>query len=268
MRVKISEKALAGRERKARRAEEKQAAAAAAAAAEVDAWWQIGAPGKSARDKREEKSAAKARAREERREIERRTDEPEPEPEPKSDPEVTRWYFFDEEAYRQEVIRNKRRKVDRSCYMQLWDLDALRAAQKCSCIEEGLATIKELMYEEEFVLRYLGMPPDIEKSHIPEQLTRFNDAYVAYEKEHLGSMVRREGENTRGMKHRLYAAYVNSEANPLFVHDPDSRERALWEELKKNGTKMSAQAIRYREEGALLRLSVRRKWRSEGVSSK
>lgn len=258
MAVKISEKAIAGRERKAQRALEKQAEAQAQAAAAEDALWQIGAPGKSAREKREEKSVAKARAREERREIELRTDEPEPQPQP---------HYIDEYD-REQAIRKQLHQVDSACYSQLWDLDALRAAQKGSCIEEGLATINEMQYDEHFVLRHLRFPPDVQRTHIPQQLARFNDAYVAYENDHLPSMTRRDGENTRAVKHRLYAAFVNSPANPLFVPDPDAREHALWDELKRNGTKLSAKQLRYYEEGALMRMNVRRKWRAEGIEYK
>ena len=135
MRVKISEKALAGRERKARRAEEKQAAAAAAAA-EVDAWWQIGAPGKSARDKREEKSAAKARAREERREIERRSEEIIPSIRPSSDRVKGLELYSDP--------RTARGIVDEVCYSKLFDIGALLVAQMNSCIEDAVTGINAL----------------------------------------------------------------------------------------------------------------------------
>lgn len=254
--VKISEKAIAGRERKVQRALEKEAEEEARAAAAEDALWEIGAPGKSAREKREEKSVAKARAREERREIELRTDEPEPAPREELD------------EYRQEAMRKEKREVDSACYSQIWDLDALRAAQKGTCIEEGLGTIKEMQYDEHFVLRHLRFPPEVQRTHIAQQLARFNDAYVGYEKEHLPSMTRGDGENTRAVKHRLYGAFVNSPANPLFVADPDARERALWDELKDNGTKLSAKQLRYYEEGALIRMNVRRKWRAEGIEYK
>lgn len=49
-------------------------------------------------------------------------------------------------------------------------------------------------------------------------------------------MVRRDGENTRSMKHRLYKAYVASDANPLFVADLAATVRELCDELQKNGS--------------------------------
>ena len=67
-----SAKALEGRARKAARAAEKAAAAEAAAEAEEAARWQIGAPGKTAREARKEQGEAKGAARAEKREIERR----------------------------------------------------------------------------------------------------------------------------------------------------------------------------------------------------
>ena len=73
---KPSVEALEGRARKAGRASEKAAAAEAAAEAEEAARWQIGAPGKTAREVRAEKGQMKAQARAERREIARR-EEPE-----------------------------------------------------------------------------------------------------------------------------------------------------------------------------------------------
>ena len=74
---KPSVKALEGRAQKAARASEKAAAAEAAAEAEEAARWEIGAPGKSAREERAERAERKAEARAERRAIARREEQEE-----------------------------------------------------------------------------------------------------------------------------------------------------------------------------------------------
>lgn len=227
--VKISEKAIAGRERKAQRALEKEAEAEARVAAEEDAFWQIGAPSKSAREKREEKSVAKARAREERREIERRSEEIVPAIHPSSNRVKGLEIFSDP--------RSARSMVDIVCYSKLFDIEAFIVANMNTCIEEAVASINEICREGVFRLVYGRLPYEVKFIYTLQRPKQFNDCYVDFENEHLRNMPRKGSENTRSMKRRLYKAYLASDANPLFVADTEATIRQLCDELQKNGTR-------------------------------